>query len=88
MIPPPGYRVAIPKPVAKQLDRLPDNVGSRVLARISALKNDPRPRGCVKLKGKDSEYRIRIGEYRVRYEVRDPEKLVLLLYCKHRIDVY
>lgn len=72
----------------KQLDRLPGNVAGRVLDRISALENDPRPRGCVKLKGKDNEYRIRIGDYRVRYEVRDQERLVLLLYCKHRKDVY
>jgi mRNA interferase RelE/StbE len=35
-----------------------------------------------------NEYRVRIGDYRVRYEVRDDEAVVLLLYCKHRKDVY
>ncbi len=72
----------------KQLDRLPDNIASRVLDRIAALEKEPRPRGCVELKGKENEYRIRIGDYRVRYEVRDRESLVLILYCKHRKDIY
>ncbi len=78
----------IPRPVEKQFDRLPGNVNKRVLDRVVALGSAPRPRGCVKLKGKESEYRIRIGDYRVRYEVRDQEQTVLLPYCKHRRDVY
>ena len=77
-----------PKPVQKQLDSLPDDVRDRAVKRIVALKENPRPRGCVKLKGYENEYRIRIGDYRVRYEVRDQESIVLLLHCKHRKDVY
>ncbi len=83
-----SYKVLIPKPVEKQLDRLPDNIHNRVIRQIVALKETPRPRGCVKLKGKDNEYRVRIGDYWVRYEIRDDESTVLLLYCKHRKDVY
>jgi mRNA interferase RelE/StbE len=65
------YQVIVPKPVQKQLDSLPDSVRDRTVKRIMALKENPRPRGCVKLKGYENEYRIRIGNYRVRYEVRD-----------------
>ncbi len=83
-----SYRVIVPKPVQKQLNSLPDTVRERVLRRIVALKENPRPPGCVKLKGYEDEYRIRIGNYRVRYEVRDEESIVLLLHCKHRRDVY
>jgi mRNA interferase RelE/StbE len=83
-----SYQVIVPKPVQKQLDSLPDIVRERVLRRIVALKENPRPPGCVKLKGYENEYRIRIGNYRVRYEVRDEESIVLLLHCKHRKDVY
>ena len=83
-----SYQVIVPKPVQKQLDSLPDIVRKRVLKRIVALKETPRPLGCVKLKGYANEYRIRIGNYRVRYEVRDEESIVLLLHCKHRKDVY
>jgi len=83
-----SYQVIVPKPVQRQLDSLPDVVRERVLKRIVALKENPRPPGCVKLKGYENEYRIRIGNYRVRYEVRDEESIVLLLHCKHRRDVY
>ncbi len=83
-----GYQVVIPKPVQKQLDSLPDTVRERIVKRIVILKDNPRPRGCVKLKGYESEYRIRIGDYRVRYEVRDQESIVLLLHCGHRRDIY
>jgi mRNA-degrading endonuclease RelE of RelBE toxin-antitoxin system len=47
-----------------------------------------RPDGVVKLKSADNEYRIRIGDYRVRYEIGDEELIILLLQCKHRKDVY
>jgi len=83
-----SYQVIVPNPVQKQLDSLPNIVRKRVLKRIVALKETPRPLGCVKLKGYENEYRVRIGTYRVRYEVRDEESIVLLLHCKHRKDVY
>jgi mRNA interferase RelE/StbE len=82
------YQVVIPKPVQKQLDSLSDTVRERIVKRIVILKDNPRPRGRVKLKGYESEYRIRIGDYRVRYEIRDQESIVLLLHCGHRRDIY
>ena len=82
------YQVVIPKPVQKQLDDLPDDVCDRIIKRIVVLKEHPRPRGCIKLKGYENEYRIRIGNYRIRYEVRDQESIVILLHCKHRKNVY
>ena len=83
-----SWQIIIPKPVQKQLDDLPKSDRDRILKRIVMLKDNPRPRGCVKLKGYESEYRIRIGDYRVRYEVLEQESVVLLLHCKHRKDVY
>ena len=83
-----SYRVLIPKPVRKQLDKLPSSTRSRILQRLIALKDDPRPPGCVKLKGYDSEYRVRIGDYRVRYAVNEGESAVVLLHCKDRKEIY
>jgi len=83
-----SYQVLVPRPVQKQLGGLPESVRGRILKRILALKENPRPRGSVKLKGRENEYRIRVGDYRVRYEVLDQESIVLLLHCKHRRDVY
>jgi mRNA interferase RelE/StbE len=82
------YQVIVPGPVQRQLDDLPDGVRDRVVRRIIALKENPRPRGCAKLKGYENEGRIRIGDYRLRYEVRDHDSLILLLHCKHRKDAY
>ena len=82
------YQVIVPRPVQKQLDGLPESIRDRVITRIVALKENPRPHDCVKLKGYENEYRIRIGNYRVRYEIRDQESIVLLLHCRHRKDVY
>jgi mRNA interferase RelE/StbE len=81
-------RVIVPKPVQKQLDNLPNDVHKRVVRRITALKENPRPHGCVKLRGYENEYRIRIGDYWVRYEVRDQEFIVLVLHCAHRKNAY
>ncbi len=72
----------------KQLDALPDEVYDRIAVKIQQLAEEPRPDGVVKMKGSDNEYRIRIGDYRVRYEINDKELLILLLQCKHRKDVY
>lgn len=83
-----SYEVIIPNPVQKQLDALPNNVQERILDKILLLVEDPRPIGVKKLKGFDNEYRIRIGDYRVRYEIDDQSSTVLVLHCKHRKDIY
>ncbi|OUL25628.1 type II toxin-antitoxin system RelE/ParE family toxin [Nostoc sp. 106C] len=80
--------VVISKSVQKQIDDLPNDVRERVIEKIQNLADEPRPDGVVKLKGSDNEYRIRIGDYRVRYEIDDESQLVRLLQCKHRKDVY
>jgi mRNA interferase RelE/StbE len=82
------YQVLIPKPVQKQLDKLSDKARDRVLKVLLALKENPRPRGTIKLTDIQSEYRIRIGNYRIRYEVDDQKLIVLILHLKHRKDAY
>ncbi|MGF1499634.1 MAG: type II toxin-antitoxin system RelE/ParE family toxin [Elainellaceae cyanobacterium] len=82
------YTIITPKAVQKQLDALPNDVYDRIAEKIEQLAENPRPDGVVKMKGSDHEYRIRIGDYRVRYEIDDKELLILLLQCKHRKDVY
>lgn len=83
-----SYQIIVPNPVRKQLDELPIEIRDRIIRKVITLKDDPRPRGCVKLKGFKNEYRIRVGDYRVRYEIRDHESIVILLHCGHRGRVY
>lgn len=82
------YTIIISKAVQKQLDALPDKVYERIAVKVQQLTQNPRPDGVVKLTGYENEYRIRIGDYRVRYEIEDRELTILLLQCKHRNDVY
>lgn len=82
------FTVFISKSVQKQIDNLPNDVLERVIEKIQNLALEPRPDGVVKLKGSDNEYRIRVGDYRVRYEIDDESQLVQILQCKHRKDVY
>lgn len=83
-----GYTVLLPKPVQKQLDALPDSIRQNLIQRILSLREMPRPVGCVKLKGFDHEYRLRVGDYRIRYLIEDGEKRVVILHCLHRKDIY
>ena len=81
------YRVILPKTVQKELDRLPDGVLRRILARLGELETNPRPPDVKKLKGR-SAWRIRVGDYRVIYEIHDRELQILVITVGHRRDVY
>lgn len=83
-----SYQVLIPRPTQKRLDNLPKEVRDRMIEKILLLAENPRPSGTKKLKGYDNEYRIRVGDYRVRYEVDDQRSIVTVLSCRHRKDVY
>jgi mRNA interferase RelE/StbE len=81
------YRIILPKLVQKQLDRLPDEIVKRILARLVGLETNPRPSDVKKLKGRDA-WRIRVGDYRVIYKIHDGELQVLVVTIGHRGDVY
>lgn len=83
-----SYSVVVPKSVQKQLDRLPEQVYQRILKKIRLLAEEPRPAGALKLKGVEAEYRIRIGDYRLRYKIDDAHQVVILGRCQHRKNVY
>ena len=72
----------------KELDALDGQNHARILKAINGLKENPRPVGCKKLKGRDNEYRIQIGRYRVIYEIRDAVLIVLVVKVAHRGKVY
>ena len=81
------YRVILPKSVQKELDRLPDEVVRRTLARLAQLETDPRPADVKKLKGRDA-WRIRVGDYRVIYEIQDRQVQILVITIGHRREIY
>jgi mRNA interferase RelE/StbE len=81
------YTVGIKQRARKALARLPDADYRRVLAAIYALADDPRPPGCKKLVDRDG-WRIRVGDYRVIYNIDDTALVVTVVEEGHRRDVY
>ena len=77
------------KPSAdRALQKLPLDVQRRIVAAAALLADVPRPAGVVKLAGDDNLWRIRIGDYRLLYEIHDDRLIVLVLRVAHRKDVY
>ena len=82
-----SYRVFFRKSVRKDLQVLPKADVRRIMARIAALGEDPRPAGCEKLSGQE-RYRVRQGRYRVVYSIQDDHLTVWVVKVGHRRDVY
>jgi mRNA interferase RelE/StbE len=81
------YTVQVSKRASQEIAKLGSDLQSRVVARLEALAEDPRPPGCKKLAGSDY-WRIRIGEYRAVYSIQDQQLLVLVIHVAHRREVY
>ncbi|MGA2442613.1 MAG: type II toxin-antitoxin system RelE/ParE family toxin [Tepidisphaeraceae bacterium] len=81
------WTVSILPQAAKQLAKLDKNIGKRVSEAITALAGNPRPPGSKKLVGVDA-WRIRIGDWRVIYQIQDDRLIVLVLRVGHRREVY
>ena len=82
------YEVRLLVTARRQLLRVPAQIRSRVGNAIRGLAADPRPSGCQKLASGTDYYRIRVSDYRVLYEVRDRDVLVLVIKIGHRREVY
>lgn len=83
-----SFRVEFTTAAARQIKKLPRPHRDRILDAIDDLGDDPRPHGAKKLVGESSAWRIRIGDYRVIYDVLDDELIVLVVRAAHRREVY
>lgn len=82
------YRITYVASAAKALRKLDRQAARRVFEAITSLADDPRPPGCITLQGGDVELRIRVGDYRVIYDIVDDELIVLILRVGHRREIY
>lgn len=82
------YSVFLTRPARKDLDRLDRQILNRVAPEIDALALDPRPAGCLKVKGEQNLWRIRIGDYRIGYEIDDAAREVTVIRIGHRREFY
>ena len=81
------YSVIVSKPAKKTLSKLPNEVVKKILDAFDELAEDPRPMGYIQLKGR-SGYRIRVGNYRIIYDINDDELLVLVVEIGNRKEIY
>jgi mRNA interferase RelE/StbE len=82
------YTVQILPAVMKTLRKLPKEVQARILLAVWKLEENPHPSGSVKIAGSTNDWRIRVGDYRVIYDIRDAELVVVVVDVGHRREVY
>lgn len=82
------YRVEILPGARKALKAVQENFRRRIVTVIDSFERNPRPVGSKKLQGEEHVYRIRVGDYRVLYEVHDKVLVVMVIRIGHRREVY
>ena len=82
------YEVHFVSSAAKEFRSLPIDIKRRIGVAVETLQQTPRPSGVRKLHGYEHLYRIRVGQYRIIYEVDDPANLVRITRVRHRREAY
>lgn len=82
-----SYRILFTRSAAKELERVPAKDRQRIVNKIGALADNPRPSEAEKLSG-DDKFRIRQGDYRILYEITDAQLIVTVVRVGNRGEVY
>ncbi|HZU71800.1 MAG TPA: type II toxin-antitoxin system RelE/ParE family toxin [Acidimicrobiales bacterium] len=82
------YRVEVARRAVRMLAGLPRPEQQRIRAAIELLAAEPRPPSATKLKGERRAYRVRVGDYRIVYEIFDDRLVVQVVRIAHRRDIY
>lgn len=83
-----SYRIDIAAPAQRQLRKLDPRARRRVQAAIELLSEEPRPPAAKMLVNSDGAWRVRVGDYRVIYDIEDDRLVVLVLAAGHRREIY
>ena len=82
------YEVYLERSAENDIKRLPTSIFGRIIPQIRALAENPRPSGCRKIAGSKNDWRIRIGDYRIIYEIDEKAKAVRVMRVRHRREAY
>lgn len=82
------YTVEISPAAQRQIKKLTESIQLQIIEELSKLEIDPRPVGVQKMSGEENLYRIRVGDYRILYEISDRVLLVVVVKVGNRRDVY
>ena len=83
-----SYRVTITATAVKERKRIDAAVRNRIDQALIALHTEPRPSGVKKLSGRHLDWRVRVGDYRILYEIDDDQQLITVWRIAHRHEVY
>ena len=84
-----NYQLRIKSSAKKELKRLPRSLLIRIKSAFDKLSKNPRPKGVIKLKTNLANlYRIRIGDYRIVYEIQDHILIIIVISVGHRREIY
>ena len=81
------YRIEFSHRAAKAYRVLPEDMRWRIEPKIDALAENPRPHGARKIEGQETAFRLRVGDYRIVYEVHDRALIVMVMIVGHRREV-
>ena len=82
------YQIEWKSSAVREVGRLDRQIIARILGEVGSLASNPFPPGVRKLRGSEQTYRVRVGDYRVIYEVFQSRLLIQILRVRHRKDVY
>ncbi len=82
------YEVYLERRAEREIRKLPSEFGRRIVQEIVRLAQNPRPSQARKIVGSHSDWRLRIGSYRVLYEINEKEKKIIILKIRHRREAY
>jgi mRNA interferase RelE/StbE len=85
---PQRYQILVERGAEKELKRIAAEVRPKLVEAIKSLAENPRPAGCRKLVGLENDWRIRVGNYRIVYEIADEVRIVRVNRVLHRKDSY
>jgi mRNA interferase RelE/StbE len=83
-----SYQINWRRSTKKDLRRISASKVGKIVETVATLSIDPRPLGCKKLTGSECAYRLRVGNYRIIYEVYDDTVIIEIIKVGHRSDVY
>lgn len=81
------YKIQIKRSAAKEIKKISKQYLKKILLKIGELADNPRPDGCIKLTNEE-KYRIRVGVYRILYEIKENILTIIIVKAGHRKDVY
>lgn len=82
------YEVEITPAAKRQIKKLTKSIQQLIVERLEELVENPRPPGVLKMEGEDNLYRVRVGDYRIIYQVQDRMLLIVVVKVGHRGNVY